>query len=207
LPVVAEQDGTVLVDYTDFLFSDSHGIATRLYRTKQGSYKADPKRSGVYLPRTKAFPNNTELEALVTFAGTEPGNYVRQVTPEPNAISVHLHHSLIALPDDNYTPRAFHPYSGFWKHSFMDYSVAIADPMEQKLIPRHRLDKEDPSAATSEAIEPIVYYLDPGIPEPVMSALRDGALWWNEAFEAIGYKDAFQVKILLEDADPMDVRF
>ena len=207
LPVVAEQDGTVLVDYTDFLFSDIHGIATRLNRTKQGSYKADPKRSGVYLPRTKAFPNNTELEALVTFAGTEPGNYVRQVTPEPNAISVHLHHSLIALPDDNYTPRAFHPYSGFWKHSFMDYSVAIADPMEQKLIPRHRLDKKDPNATTSEAIEPIVYYLDPGIPEPVMSALRDGAMWWNEAFEAIGYKDAFQVKILPEDADPMDVRF
>ncbi|MBT0587344.1 zinc-dependent metalloprotease [Alteromonas oceanisediminis] len=207
LPVVAESTGAVLVDYTEFLVSDIHGISNRLTTTKQGEFKPDPKRSGVYLPRTKSFVKNTELEALVTFAGKKPGEYVRQVSPEPEIISVHLHHSFIELPDDQYQPRQFHPFSGFWKHSYMDYSVPIDEPMEQKLIPRHRLQKQNPQAESSPAVEPIVYYLDPGIPEPVMSALKDGALWWNEAFQAIGYEQAFQVKVLPEDADPMDVRY
>ena len=205
--IVAESDGTVVVDYTDFLFSDIHGIAKRLDRTKQGKYKLDKSRSGVYLPRTKGFDKNTELEALVTFSGAAKGDYIRQVTPDPDSVSVHLHHSFIELPDNQYKTRDFDPFSGYWEISYQDYSVAIEDPMEQSFIPRHRLAKKDPSADVSEAVEPIVYYLDPGIPEPVKSALYDGAMWWNQAFEAIGYKNAFQVKVLPADADPMDVRY
>lgn len=207
LPVVAADEQAVLVNYTDFLFSDIHQIGGRLKNRSQGSYSADTKRSGVYLPRTKAFPHNTELEALVTFKGSQPGQYVRQVTPAPESISVHLHHSLIKLPDDGYQTRAFHPYSGFWSVEHQDYSVPIEDAMTQRYIPRHRLKKKDPGANESEAVEPIVYYLDPGIPEPVKSALYDGAMWWDNAFASIGYKNAFQVKILPEDADPMDVRY
>ena len=202
-----EADGTLVVDYTDFLLSDIHGVSQRLDRSGQGNYKLDKSRSGVYLPRTKAFPLNTELEALVTFSGSPKGQYIRDVTPDAKSVTVHLHHSFIALPDNDYTPRAFHPYSGFWKHSFMDYSVPIDENMEQKFIPRHRLQKKNPEAQVSEAIEPIVYYLDPGIPEPVMGALKEGALWWDQAFAAAGYKNAFQVKVLPQDADPMDVRY
>ncbi len=164
-------------------------------------------RSGVYLPKTKGFEKNTELEALVTFAGKKPGEYVQQVTPDPESLSVHLHHSFVALPDDNYTPREYHPYSGYWKFSYFDYSTPISEPTEQRFITRHRLNKKTPHAAMSEAVEPIVYYLDPGIPEPVMTALKEGASWWNQAYEAAGYKDAFQVKVLPEGADPMDVRY
>lgn len=207
LSIVAEQDGNVLVDYTDFLLSDIHQISERLKATKQGNFHADAKRSGVYAPRSKAFPDNTELEALVTFAGSDPGEYVQQVTPSPTSISVHLHHSLIRLPDDQYRTRQFHPYSGFWKISYQDYSASIDESMEVSVIPRHRLVKKDPTAKISEAVEPIVYYLDPGIPQPILGALMDGAKWWDQAFRAIGYKDAFQVKILPADADPMDVRY
>jgi hypothetical protein len=206
-PVVAADDNSVVIDYTDFLLSDIHQISQRLAATDQGSYKVDLKRSGVYLDRSKAFPDNTELEALVTFGGSKPGQYVYQVTPDPISISVHLHHSLVKLPDTDYQPRKFVPFSGFWSVGYQDYSVAIEDNMTKQFIPRHRLNKKQPNADMSEAIEPIVYYLDPGIPEPVMSALRDGALWWDEAFSAIGYKNAFQVKVLPEDADPMDVRY
>ena len=206
-PVVAADDNSVVVDYTDFLLSDIHQISQRLAATDQGSYKVDLKRSGVYLDRSKAFPDNTELEALVTFGGSKPGQYVYQVTPDPISISVHLHHSLVKLPDTDYQPRKFVPFSGFWSVGYQDYSVAIEDNMTKQFIPRHRLNKKQPNADMSEAIEPIVYYLDPGIPEPVMSALRDGALWWDQAFSAIGYKNAFQVKVLPEDADPMDVRY
>ena len=77
LKIVAESDDTLLVDYTDFLMSDMHRIGERLDRRKEGKYKADKKRSGVYLPRSKAFPDNTELEALVTFGGSGAGQYVK----------------------------------------------------------------------------------------------------------------------------------
>ena len=206
-PVVASDGDVVVIDYTEFLLSDIHQISQRLTVTKQGDYKADPKRSGVYLARSKSFPDNTELEALVTFGGSKPGQYVNQVTPDPISISVHLHHSLVKLPDANYQPRKFVPFSGFLSMGYQDYSVPIEDSMTKQVIPRHRLSKKQPNADISEAVEPIIYYLDPGIPEPVMSALKDGALWWDQAFSAIGYKNAFQVKVLPEDADPMDVRY
>ncbi|WP_416307979.1 zinc-dependent metalloprotease [Neptunicella sp. SCSIO 80796] len=207
LPIVASDNNAVLIDYTDFLLSDIHQVSQRLQQTQQGSYKPDPKRSGVYPARLKAFPKNTELEALVTYAGSKPGEYVRQVTPDPDSISVHLHHSLIELPDDNYHPRAFLPFSGYWSIEYEDYAAPIDQSMVKRFIPRHRLEKKNPAAAVSEAVEPIIYYLDPGTPEPVRSALKDGAMWWNEAFSALGYKDAFQVKDLPADADPMDVRY
>ncbi|MCU7555823.1 zinc-dependent metalloprotease [Alteromonas sp. ASW11-19] len=205
--VAAGTDNTVLIDYTPYLMSDIHGISERLADREQGNYQADSERSGVYLPKSKAFPKNTELEVMVTFSGSKPGQYVSDVTPDPQSLSVHLHHSFIALPEPGYEPRAFHPYSGFWKFSYFDYATAIAEPLEQKYIIRHRLQKKDPQAASSEPVEQIVYYLDPGIPEPVMGALKEGAGWWNQAFEAIGYENAFQVKVLPEDADPMDVRY
>ena len=205
--LVAKNDSASLIDYTPFLLSDIHGIGNRLAGTNQGSFSVDNMRSGVYLPKTKGFEKNTELEALVTFAGKKPGEYVQQVTPDPESLSVHLHHSFVAMPDDNYTPREYHPYSGYWKFSYFDYSTPISEPTEQRFITRHRLNKKTPHAAMSEAVEPIVYYLDPGIPEPVMTALKEGASWWNQAYEAAGYKDAFQVKVLPEGADPMDVRY
>jgi len=202
-----EKSDKVLIDYTPFLLSDIHNLAERLKTTKQGNFKIDTSRSGIYSNRTKAFPENTELEAIVTYTGSGAGKYLRSVTPDATAISVHLHHSLIKLPDDQYKTRVFHPFSGFWAMEYADYASAIDQPLIKRIIPRHRLNKKDPQAQVSEAVKPIIYYLDAGVPEPVRSALMDGALWWNQAFTAIGYKNAFQVKLLPADADPMDVRY
>jgi hypothetical protein len=79
--------------------------------------------------------------------------------------------------------------------------------MYVRYIPRHRLAKKDPSLPISEPVEPIVYYLDPGVPEPVKSALLEGGKWWNDAFSAAGYKNAFIVKVLPTNVDPMDIRY
>jgi hypothetical protein len=204
---ISKDQKRVLIDYTPFLLSDIHHLARQLTDRKQGSFKVDASRSALYQKRTKAFPHNTELEATVTFIGSGAGEYLRSVTPESTAITVNLHHSLIKLPDDNYQTRAFHPYSGYWPVEYADYAAAIDQPMIKRLIPRHRLTKKNPLAQMSEAVEPIIYYLDAGVPEPVRSALLDGASWWNKAFEAIGYKNAYQVKMLPSDADPMDVRY
>ncbi|WP_044002229.1 zinc-dependent metalloprotease [Hymenobacter swuensis] len=203
----AEEGNRVLVDLTPFLLRDSHQIGDRLEDLKQGSYKAEESRSAVFLPNTKAFPQNSEFEAVITLIGKAKGREIRSVTPDPNAVTVHMHHSFIQLPDDQYRPRAFDPRAGYYANEFMDYATPIDQPIMQRQLVRHRLFKKDPTAAQSEAVEPLVYYLDRGAPEPVRSALMEGAAWWNQAFEAAGYRNAFQVKLLPEDADPMDIRY
>ncbi|WP_286234474.1 zinc-dependent metalloprotease [Thalassotalea sediminis] len=205
--VVAEDNNRYLIDYTPFLLSDIHKLGAKLKARKQGSFSIDRSRSAFYAPRSKAFDKNTELEATVTFKGTGAGRHLKSVTPDDNVVTVNFHHSLIALPDEQYKTREFHPYSGFWAHKYADYASAIEEPLVKRVINRHRLEKKQPLASISEAKEPIIYYLDPGVPEPIKSALIEGAMWWNQAFEAIGYRNAFQVKMLPADADPMDVRF
>lgn len=205
--VDAEENGRVLVDATDFFLRDAHDVVGTLKRSDQGSYTADGSRSAIYLPRTKNFPKNTEVEATLTFTGDPQGGYVRQVAPDPQSITLRQHHSFIELPDSRYTPRKFDPRAGLFPLTYVDYGVPIDQPVEQRFIRRHRLEKVDPDADVSDPVEPIVYYLDPGTPEPIRSALLEGASWWNEAFEEIGYRDAFQVRLLPDGADTMDVRY
>ena len=202
-------DGTrVLVDATEFFLRDAHHVTDVLRDTKQGNYKLELSRSAIYLPRTKNFPQNTEVEAILTFVTADnPGEYAKSVVPDPQDISVRAHSSFVRLPDDGYKPREFDPRSGFFDVSFMDYASPVADSVRKRWIVRHRLQKKDPAAALSDPVKPIVYYVDPGAPEPVRSALLEGASWWNQAFEAAGYRNAFQVKLLPPDADPMDVRY
>lgn len=205
--VAAEDSDKVLVDASSFFLRDAHNVIGRLKNTEQGNYRLDASRSAFYLPNTENFPLNTEVEVLLTFTGEDAGNYVRQVVPTPQAITVRQHHSFIQLPDENYHPRKFDPRAGFFGISYYDYAAHIHEPLEKQFIARHRLEKKDPAAPLSEAVKPIVYYLDRGAPEPIRSALLEGAQWWNQAFEAAGYKDAFRVELLPEGADPMDVRY
>ncbi len=205
----AETGNRYLVDATDFLLRDAMQVTNRLRTTQQGNYSLDKNRSAIYLPRTKNFPLNTEFETTVTFINSDgtTGNYVNTVTPSPEAITLRMHHSFVQLPDSDYQSRVFDPRSSFIPVSFFDYSTPVSEPIEKFYIMRHRLKKKDPTAVMSEPVKPIVYYLDNGTPEPIRSALLEGAGWWNQAFEAAGYKNAFSVKILPEDADPMDIRY
>src|ERR1700686_3506518 len=205
--VAAEEGEGALVDATDFFLRDAHGVPAALGKTKQGAYHLDGSRCALYLPRTKNFPLNTEVEATLTFAGDEPGQWVRQVTPEPDAITVREHHSFVQLPEPGYKPRAFDPRSSFHGIAYMDYATPISEPIVKRFAARYRLEKRDPSAAVSDAVKPIVYYLDRGAPEPIRSALLEGARWWSQAFEAAGFKSAFRVELMPEGADPMDVRY
>jgi Met-zincin/Domain of unknown function (DUF5117) len=205
----AEENGRALVDATDFFLRDAHHIPATLSRTKQGTYHLDASRCALYLPQTKNFPLNTEVEATLTFAfgGDQPGDWVKQVTPSPESITVREHHSFVQLPPPGYKPRAYDPRASFFAISYMDYATPISEPIVKRFIARHRLEKKDPTAAVSEPVKPIVYYLDRGAPEPIRSALLEGARWWSQAFEAAGYKNAFRVELMPEDADPMDLRY
>ncbi|WP_273567067.1 zinc-dependent metalloprotease [Maribacter halichondriae] len=202
-----EKDGKYIIDITDFLMRDAHGISQRLKRAEQGTYSIDKDKSAMALDRTKSFPKNTEFDVTLTFKGDAKGAWIRSVSPDPELVTVAQHHSFIELPDDGYEKREFDPRSGSYPFTYYDYSTPVQEPILKRFITRHRLEKKDPNAEVSEAVEPIVYYLDNGTPEPVRSALLDGGKWWNQAFEAAGYKDAFKIKMLPDDADPLDARY
>ena len=218
-PIAATSDGRHLVDYTDFLVRDANEMAGRL---SPGTYRFEAGRSSVYAPALAAFPKNTEMEAELTFVrgagGGAPGGGrgggggrffegVGSVAASAEAASLRVHHSIVELPDAGYQPRAYDPRSGYGAMSFDNYSAMPNQPMTLRFIRRHRLQKKDPAAAVSEPVKPIIYYLDSGTPEPIRSALLDGARWWDQAFEAAGYRNAFRVEMLPEGASAQDIRY
>ncbi|MBL4660632.1 MAG: zinc-dependent metalloprotease [Alcanivoracaceae bacterium] len=205
--VLAETGLVVIVDATSLLLSDSHEIASKLEQLKQGTYQLDTSRSVIYMDNTKNFPENTEFEAIITLLGIKPGNFIRSVVPTPKILTVRTHHSFVKLPDVPYKIRQYDARSGAIFSSFENYAAPLGEPLTQKMITRHRLIKKNPELAISDPIEPIIYYLDSGTPEPVRSALLDGARWWAEGFESAGFSKAFQVKMLPEGVDPLDVRY
>lgn len=206
--VEAAEGDRILVDATNFLIRDAHGVGDALRRANQGNYNLDESRSALYLPQTKGFPKNTEVEVIVTLTTNgDAGRLVSETTPTGRAVTVRERHSFVELPDNNYRPRKFDPRVGVNPISFYDYSTNINEELEKRWIVRHRLEKKDPNAAVSEAVEPIVYYVDNGAPKQIQDALIEGASWWNQAFEAAGFRNAFQVKVLPPDADPMDIRY
>ena len=239
--VAAESPGKVLVDATDFYLRDVTGAAGSL---RPGTYRVDRTRSAFYMPNTRNFPKNTEVDMTLTFTNEAGGGgrgggggptqgpapigpagggggggggggfggglfsgSVASVTPSPDAVTMREHASFVELPDNNYAPRVDDPRAGYGGLSFVDYSVPIGEPIQFRYLRRHRLQKKDPTAATSEPVKPIQYWVDSGAPEDVKKALLEGASWWNQAFEAAGFRNAFKVDVLPDGADPMDIRY
>ncbi len=223
--MAAESAGHVLVEATPFLLRDNLNLASRL---RPGAYRLDESRSSIHMPGTFNFPKNTELEVELTYtlqppSGPSQGGPLRvpgrisaaatisracrDVAATGEAASVRVHHSFVELPDPGYKTRVFDPRSGFFGPEFQDRSAPLGTPLEKRLIGRHRLAKADPKAKISDPVKPIVYYLDPGTPEPVRGALLEGARWWNQAFEAAGYRNAFRVEMRPENVHPLDIRY
>ncbi|HKJ03506.1 MAG TPA: zinc-dependent metalloprotease, partial [Longimicrobiales bacterium] len=205
--VVAETDGRVLVDATAFFLRDARGVVEQIARSGQGRFQLDKTRSAIYLPSTKSFPENTEVEAILTFTSSEPGRLVQGVAASGDAVTLREHHSFVRLPGPGYETRIADPRIGVNGPNVADYAKPIDQDMTVRLVARHRLQRKTQGTGPSEAVEPIVYYVDPGTPEPIRSALLEGAGWWNQAFEAAGFVNAFQVKVLPDSIDPQDIRY
>lgn len=218
--VGAESNGHVLVDLTDFLVRDVTEMAGRL---RPGQYRLDASRSAFAMGTTQNFPKNTEIEVELTFvrqpgAGGGGGGFggggnffegVGSVAASSEAATLRTHHSFVELPGPGFKMRPYDPRSSFFPFSYADYSVPLANQstMIKRFITRHRLEKKNPSAAVSDPVKPIIYYLDPGTPEPIRSALLEGARWWNQAFEAAGYRNAFRVEVRPDSINPLDARY
>ncbi|HEX6626605.1 MAG TPA: zinc-dependent metalloprotease [Gemmatimonadaceae bacterium] len=206
-PILAEENGRILIDATDFVLQDVFNVRGAIQTAQQGSFRLDRNRSAIYTPRTKAFPKNTEVEAMLTFESDAPGPDISRHTPDGRALTLREHHSFVELPDDNYKPRAFDPRVGVFPLTFYDFSQPFNRQPFIRWVARWRLEKKDPTAAISEPVKPIVYYLDRAIPEPYRTAFRQGASWWNTTFEAAGFRNAIRVEDLPDDVDPMDARY
>lgn len=205
--IVAESEGRLLVDATAFFLRDARGVIETLARSGQGRFQLERSRSAIYMPATRSYPENTEVEAILTFTSNEPGRLVQGVAASGEAVTLRVHHSFVRLPGPGFETRIADPRVGVSGPNVLDYATAIDEDMTVRLSARHRLERRTPGTAPTEAVEPIVYYVDPGTPEPVRSALVEGASWWNQAFEAAGYVNAFQVRVLPDSVDPQDIRY
>lgn len=205
--VQAEEGGRLLVDATSLVLSDLTDVRGALRGSNQGTFQIDRDRSTVFLPRTRAFPRNTEIEATLTFTSDQPGRAVQSHAPEGRAVTLRQHLSLVALPDSGFHPRHLDPRVGVFAVSFYDFAQPFDRDYVTRYAIRHRLVKRDPGAAVSDPVQPIVYYLDAGIPEPYRTAFRQGAMWWDAVFEAAGFRNAFRVEDMPADMDPMDARY
>jgi hypothetical protein len=208
LPLVASEGGRLLVDMTDYVTRDWMDVTGALQSAQQGSYALARDRSSVYRPNTRSFPSNTEVDVALTFAAAgRPGPIVSQIAPEGTAITLREHISFLPLPDDAYRPRAADPRVGFFGITFHDFAQPVQASLEQRWIARHRLERTDPSNPHSVIKDPIVYYIDRGIPEPIRTATVEGARFWEQAFAMAGLPGGFRVEDLPEGADPMDARY
>jgi hypothetical protein len=205
--VLAEEGGRLLVDATPFVLGDLTDVRGALRGSNQGTFQIDRDRSTIFLPRTRAFPRNTEIEVTLTFTSDQPGRAIQSHAPEGRAVTLRQHLSLVALPDTGFQPRRFDPRIGLFAVSFYDFAQPFDRDYVTRYAIRHRLVKRDPGAAVSDPVQPIVYYLDAGIPEPYRTAFRQGAMWWNAVFAAAGFRNAFRVEDMPPDMDPMDARF
>ncbi len=195
------------LDISTLLLVDWHGVAARLQQTKQGSYALDKDRSAVLPDEAHAFPANSEFSALLTFNGAGEGSYVQQIAADPQVLTVKQRISFVRLPDDGFKPRTYHPASGGFSISRYDFAQAITENLEVRLQPRFNLQKIDPTAARSRVIKPIVFYLDRGTPEPIRSALLEGANWWSKAFDDAGFIDGFRAELAPVGMSMSDVRY
>ncbi len=205
--VAAEESGRVLVDATAYATSDITDVRGSLRTANQGTFALDRDKSAVYLAHTKGFPDNTEIETSLTFTSDNPGTRVRRHTPDGRALTLRQHLSLVRLPAPGFRPRPFDPRMGIFSVSFYDFGKPFTQDYVTRYAIRHRLQKRTPGAAPSEPVKPIIYYLDPGIPEPYRQAFKDGAGWWTKVFEAAGFLNAFRVEDMPADMDPLDARY
>lgn len=206
LAIESEAGGRIVVDATPLLARDAGGVETALRRANQGSYRFDASRFTLHAPQTRAFPLNTEIETIATFSADNPGARVRDVAPDPEHLTMRVHHSFLKAPT-GYTPRPADPRIGVSAIRFKDFSQSFQNGIDTEWVTRWRLEKKDPGAALSEPVKPITVYFDLAIPAPIRHAMKQGLLWWNKAYEAAGFKNAIVALDAPADMDPQDIRY
>jgi hypothetical protein len=209
--IKSEEPGRLTVDATDFFLGDVFDVAGSLRRGGAGSVRVDRERSFIDGAGTGAFPINTEVRAVLSFVTDDPSPTLRRVAPDGRSVTLAQQHTFLQLPDDRMAPRAFDPRAGLFPGTYFDFAQGFDSDYRQRIIVRWRLEPADPAAYLRgelvEPVKPVIYYVDPAIPEPYRSAFIEGGLWWNDVLQAAGWRDAFRIEDLPAGADPLDARY
>ena len=203
LPIISQDGGKMVVDATDFFMRDWNDVAGTITASNEGSYSVARDRSSIYRPYTKAFPENSEIDVALTFATNgRPGNTINNIVPDGRSFTLRQHISLVQLPDDQFKTRKLDVRVGYFDVTYKDYAQPIQLPLEVRLARRHRLERVNPNDPNSPIKNPIVYYIDRGIPEPIRTATKQGVSWWIDAFNRAGLQGAFRVEDLAGGRGP-----
>jgi hypothetical protein len=215
LPILAEGDGRILVDITATFSNDIDGLTASKHIASAGVTPApigltvDAARS--YIADIDVYPDNLHIRSHLTFRAQNPGAPLAGFQP----ISIELGHSLIMLPERPMAARRYDDRVGFNFTEFTEFEtaagVAATDPL-RGVINRHRLEKADPSAAVSDPVEPIVFYIGQGVPDRWRPYIAAGIESWQPAFRAAGFSNAIIARNApspAEDPDwsPEDARY
>jgi hypothetical protein len=210
-PIEREDPGGLVVDATDFFLSDVYDVAGSIRRMGMGTVRLARERSFIQREGTRSFPLNTEVRAVLSYQSDDPSFALRRHAPDARAITLEQHHSFVRLPEPPMAIREFDPRAGIFTTRFFDFAQPFDSDYRRHALVRWRLEPTDTAAYLRgervEPVRPIVYYLDPAIPEPYRGAFLEGGRWWNEVFEAAGWRDAFRIEMLPDGADPMDARY
>ncbi len=187
-PIVAEaSDGRVLVDVTKLFSSDIESLSAKeqVISSKLKVKSVDPARS--FVKDVRVFPRNLSITSQLTFIATD----ATSETVEPVPVTVGVAHWFVVLPDSPMPAREFDARVGYFQTKFTEYESAEGEAFSrQGVIWRHRLEKADPSAAVSEPVEPIVFYVGRDVPPRWRPYVRAGIEMWQPAFEAAGFRNA-----------------
>ncbi len=209
--IESEQDSSkaVLIDLGGLLLSDVTDLTEQL----KGAFnnvgvRFDKERST--LGSVKTFPDNTELEATLTFTPNDRSRLSLDAVPDNRYIPIGVHYSFTRLPSNPMAVRYADNRVGFFLDAAKDFGRDDKESFWLRNIHRWRLEKKDPSAALSEPVKPIVYYIDWTVPDKFRPWVKEGVEKWQKAFELAGFKNAIIAKDPPKDDadwDPEDVRY
>lgn len=204
---VNDDSKALLVDFAPFLVSDVSDLAEGLKGAIDKSVRFDKERSA--LTTAKMFPENFEAEALLTYSPNDRTNLDLEGVSDQRFIPITVHYSFSKLPDVPMKPRLADDRVGNFLTVKKDFGRDGQENFWVRYAEHWRLEKKDPTAAVSEPVKPIVFYLDHTIPKEYRPYVKQGVEGWQKAFEAAGFKNAIVAKEAPDDSswDAEDVRY
>ena len=199
-----EETGAVLIE-TDSLFLSESLTQLSPSRNPDADPRSEFAVGGFDAERSqitaiRSYPLNTDVEVEYVFHNPKPLVYGSDAVTDPRNISVKALHSLIEMPDNDYQPRFADARLGSFDQRITDLTSTESAPYRD-VINRWHLVKKDPSAALSDPVEPITWWIENTTPVEWRPVIEAAALEWNKAFEKAGFTNAVAVKTQPDDAD------
>ncbi len=205
-PVVPGKEGSdeIVVSAQELIFGQLSDYQARINQTYESSFALDVENT--HFTQLDNHKEQTSFGVQAHYQAA-PGSNGPSVTPLPNSVLTEFRYNFLELPEDPMQPRLADERVGHFITTRKDYTDDEGDGLV-RMVNRWRLEKKDPGAELSEPVEPITYWIGNEVPKEYRRAVREGILEWNKAFEAIGFKDAIEVRQQRSDSkfDPMDAR-